>query len=97
MVGSSDWSGTDQSGRGVLRSCQTERSDWSGTDQSAREVLLSCQKKPSDWSGEQSVLIGVCMCVRIFARSVPIGREPTNRDAEFFGAVKRSIPIGREF
>jgi hypothetical protein len=37
----------------------------------------------------------VCVCVRIFARNVSIGWEPTNRDAEFFGAVERSLPIGR--
>jgi hypothetical protein len=42
------------------------------------------------------VCVCVCVSVRIFARSVPIGREPTNRDAEFFGAVKRRLPIGRE-
>ena len=39
-----------------------------------------------------------------FARSVPIGRETTNRDASFLAAVKnepfdwsgeRSVPIGR--
>jgi hypothetical protein len=58
----------------------TERSDWSGTDQSGRGVLSGCQMQRSDWSGE---------------RSVPIGREPTNRDAEFLTAVKRSLPIGR--
>jgi hypothetical protein len=44
-----------------------------------------------------SVCLFVCLCVCFFQRSVPIGREPTNRDAEFFGAVKGSIPIGRKF
>src|ERR1043165_7327901 len=43
------------------------------------------------------VCVFVRVCVRFGGkRSVPIGREPTNRDAEFFGAVKRSLPIGRD-
>src|ERR1043165_6774207 len=55
----SDWSGTDQSGRGVLSGRQkgafrlvglTKRSDWSGTEQSGRGVLRSRQKEDSDWS-----------------------------------------------
>src|ERR1043165_6691708 len=44
------------------------------------------------------VCVSVCVCVCLsvfFARSVSIGREPTNRDAEFCGAVKRNLPIGR--
>ena len=65
----SDWSGTDQSGRGLLRSRQREPSDWSGSDQSGLGVLLSCQTECFDWTGERSVLIG---------------RELTNQDAEFF-------------
>ena len=40
--------------------------------------------------------LSASLCVCFFAWNVPIGREPTNRDAEFFGAVKGSIPIGRE-
>jgi len=55
--------------------------DWSGTDQSGRAVFRSCQKEHSDWLGERSVLIG---------------REPTNPDAEFFVAVKQRVLIGRE-
>ena len=43
------------------------------------------------------MFVCLCVCVSVFwERSVPIGREPTDRDAEFLGAVKRSLLIGRE-
>ena len=70
MVGgtkSSDWSGTNQSGLGVLASFQTERFDWTGErsvligrapTNHDTEFLNDCRKEPFDWSGEQSVLMG---------------------------------------
>ena len=74
------------------RSVKRESSDWSGTDQSGQRVFIGGQTKGFDWSGE---------------RSVPIGREPSNRDneaflvcreptgTEFLLVVKRSVLIGR--
>ena len=48
-------------------------------------------------SVSESVSESVCLCVRFGGkRSVLIGREPTNQDAEFLAAVKRSLSIGRE-
>ena len=61
------------------------------------------QTECSDWSGERSVLIGG-EPTNVFKRSVlargdaglpAIGRAPTNQDAEFLAAVKRSLSIGR--
>ena len=57
---SSKSSGTDQLGRGVLRSCQTERSDWSGE----RSVLIG--RAPTNQDAEFLATV---------KRSVPIGRD----------------------
>ena len=74
----SDWSGTDQSGRGVLSGCQKEPSDWL----EERRLLIG-----------QVPTVAVCHRIlnghqtehfrRLGDWSVLIGREATNQDVVF--------------
>ena len=94
----SDWSATNQSGRGVLLGCQkgtfrlvglTKRSDWSRRTRSSSGLSneafwLDGQKKHSDWSGIDQSGRGV---LNDSQRSFRVERTEWSRE--------RSVLIGR--
>ena len=60
----SDCSETDQSGRGVLSSCQADRPDWPGK----RSVPIDRGTEHSDW-------LGIDKFLTVVKQSVPIDAE----------------------